>query len=165
MSAPVTEQPAHAQAFRRRLLDGLAASIEERGYRDTTVADIVRQHRDLAVELGVMPEGSPATLSARDVSDAYAAEPGDLATGLTLREAWSKVLTRAAEELRREIARGRLNGRAFFTIAGLAGKRRAKYLAAAASDLDRRDDPAGRARRGPAPPTNHDRLTDGEIPQ
>ncbi len=31
--------------FRRRLLDGLAASIEERGYRDTTVADIVRYAR------------------------------------------------------------------------------------------------------------------------
>ena len=45
MSAPVTEQTAHAQAFRRRLLDGLAASIEERGYRDTTVADIVRHAR------------------------------------------------------------------------------------------------------------------------
>lgn len=45
MSAPVTEQPAHAQAFRRRLLDGLAASIEERGYRDTTVADVVRHAR------------------------------------------------------------------------------------------------------------------------
>jgi AcrR family transcriptional regulator len=29
-------------AFRDRLLDGLAASIAERGYRDTTVADIVR---------------------------------------------------------------------------------------------------------------------------
>lgn len=28
--------------FRGRLLDGLAASIAERGYRDTTVADIVR---------------------------------------------------------------------------------------------------------------------------
>jgi AcrR family transcriptional regulator len=28
--------------FRERLLDGLAASIAERGYRDTTVADIVR---------------------------------------------------------------------------------------------------------------------------
>lgn len=28
--------------FRRRLLDGLAASIEKRGYRATTVADIVR---------------------------------------------------------------------------------------------------------------------------
>lgn len=28
--------------FRSRLLDGLAASIEERGYRETTVADIVR---------------------------------------------------------------------------------------------------------------------------
>jgi AcrR family transcriptional regulator len=28
--------------FRVRLLDGLAASIEERGYRETTVADIVR---------------------------------------------------------------------------------------------------------------------------
>ncbi|MGH3958318.1 TetR/AcrR family transcriptional regulator [Mycobacterium sp.] len=31
--------------FRRRLLDGLAASIRERGYRATTVADIVRQAR------------------------------------------------------------------------------------------------------------------------
>lgn len=32
-------------AFRRRLLDGLAASIDERGYRETTVADIVRHAR------------------------------------------------------------------------------------------------------------------------
>jgi AcrR family transcriptional regulator len=31
--------------FRRRLLDGLAESINERGYRDTTVADIVRHAR------------------------------------------------------------------------------------------------------------------------
>jgi AcrR family transcriptional regulator len=31
--------------FRRRLLDGLASSIDERGYRDTTVADIVRYAR------------------------------------------------------------------------------------------------------------------------
>lgn len=31
--------------FRQRLLDGLAASIDERGYRDTTVADIVRYAR------------------------------------------------------------------------------------------------------------------------
>jgi AcrR family transcriptional regulator len=31
--------------FRRRLLDGLAASIRERGYRDTTIADIVRHAR------------------------------------------------------------------------------------------------------------------------
>ena len=34
-----------ASPFRRRLLDGLAASITERGYRDTTVADIVRHAR------------------------------------------------------------------------------------------------------------------------
>jgi AcrR family transcriptional regulator len=33
---------ADADPFRRRLLDGLAASLSERGYRDTTVADIVR---------------------------------------------------------------------------------------------------------------------------
>ncbi|MDT5056873.1 MAG: hypothetical protein QOF66_5239, partial [Mycobacterium sp.] len=33
---------ADADRFRDRLLDGLAASIGERGYRDTTVADIVR---------------------------------------------------------------------------------------------------------------------------
>jgi AcrR family transcriptional regulator len=32
-------------AFRDRLLDGLAASIGERGYRDTTVADLVRHAR------------------------------------------------------------------------------------------------------------------------
>jgi AcrR family transcriptional regulator len=31
--------------FRRRLLEGMAASIRERGYRDTTIADIVRQAR------------------------------------------------------------------------------------------------------------------------
>ncbi len=31
-----------AQPFRRRLLDGLATSLTTRGYRDTTVADIVR---------------------------------------------------------------------------------------------------------------------------
>lgn len=31
--------------FRRRLLDGLASSIEDRGYRDTTVADVVRHAR------------------------------------------------------------------------------------------------------------------------
>lgn len=43
MSAPVAEQS--APTFRRRLLDGLAASIEERGYRETTVADIVRHAR------------------------------------------------------------------------------------------------------------------------
>lgn len=34
-----------ANPFRRRLLDGLAASIREHGYRDTTVADIVRHAR------------------------------------------------------------------------------------------------------------------------
>ena len=42
MTAPVAEHAAPTQPFRRRLLDGLAASIEERGYRETTVADIVR---------------------------------------------------------------------------------------------------------------------------
>jgi AcrR family transcriptional regulator len=31
-----------AGLFRRRLLDGLAESIDERGYRETTIADIVR---------------------------------------------------------------------------------------------------------------------------
>lgn len=42
MSAPITEQAGLSQGFRRRLIDGLVSSIEERGYRDTTVADIVR---------------------------------------------------------------------------------------------------------------------------
>ncbi len=34
-----------ADPFRSRLLDGLAVSLSERGYRDTTVADIVRSAR------------------------------------------------------------------------------------------------------------------------
>lgn len=38
-------RPADADPFRLRLLDGLAASIDERGYRTTTVADIVRHAR------------------------------------------------------------------------------------------------------------------------
>ena len=42
MSAPAIEP---AAAFRRRLLDGLAASIEERGFRESTIADIVRHAR------------------------------------------------------------------------------------------------------------------------
>jgi AcrR family transcriptional regulator len=41
-----TAAPAEADTgFRRRLLDGLAASIRRRGYSDTTVADIVRAAR------------------------------------------------------------------------------------------------------------------------
>ena len=43
--APPSQPPADADPFRDRLLDGLAASIGECGYRDTTVADIVRHAR------------------------------------------------------------------------------------------------------------------------
>lgn len=50
MATTVADDPASAESvdidpFRRRLLDGLAASITERGYRATTVADIVRHAR------------------------------------------------------------------------------------------------------------------------
>jgi AcrR family transcriptional regulator len=38
-------EPTDVDPFRRRLLDGLAASITERGYRASTVADIVRHAR------------------------------------------------------------------------------------------------------------------------
>ncbi len=41
LDAPAGADTGH----RRRLLDGLAAGIRERGYRDTTVADIVRAAR------------------------------------------------------------------------------------------------------------------------
>ncbi len=43
MNAPADTQP--TQDFRQRLLDGLKSSIEERGYRETTVDDIVRHAR------------------------------------------------------------------------------------------------------------------------
>jgi AcrR family transcriptional regulator len=50
VATSVADDPASAESveidpFRRRLLDGLAASITERGYRATTVADIVRHAR------------------------------------------------------------------------------------------------------------------------
>lgn len=49
MTAPVAEGPAvpadRADPFRHRLLGGLAAAIGERGYRASTVADIVRHAR------------------------------------------------------------------------------------------------------------------------
>ncbi|HEV2784299.1 MAG TPA: TetR/AcrR family transcriptional regulator [Actinophytocola sp.] len=41
----MTIAPADSATFRQRLLDGLAASIAEDGYRNTTVADIVRRAR------------------------------------------------------------------------------------------------------------------------
>jgi len=43
--APVVDDAGRPDPFRRRLLDGLADSICERGYRETTVADIVRHAR------------------------------------------------------------------------------------------------------------------------
>lgn len=42
MVATATDSAPTDSAFRERLLHGLAESIAERGYRDTTVADIVR---------------------------------------------------------------------------------------------------------------------------
>lgn len=42
---PIPVESVDIDPFRRRLLDGLAASIGERGYRATTVADIVRHAR------------------------------------------------------------------------------------------------------------------------
>jgi AcrR family transcriptional regulator len=44
-SAGPSHQPTDVDPFRQRLLDGLAASIAERGYRASTVADIVRHAR------------------------------------------------------------------------------------------------------------------------
>lgn len=42
IAVDVTQTGSGADAFRGRLLDGFARSIAERGYRDTTVADVVR---------------------------------------------------------------------------------------------------------------------------
>jgi AcrR family transcriptional regulator len=45
MTTALDKRASVDDAFRHRLLDGLAASIGERGYRDTTVADLVRHAR------------------------------------------------------------------------------------------------------------------------
>lgn len=43
--AVAPDAPAEPDPFRQRLLDGLATSISERGYRASTVADVVRSAR------------------------------------------------------------------------------------------------------------------------
>jgi AcrR family transcriptional regulator len=45
VTAVVTTGTEADHPFRRRLLEGLSASIAERGYRETTIADIVRHAR------------------------------------------------------------------------------------------------------------------------
>lgn len=45
VTTDATDTAIGAHPFRHRLLDGLTASINERGYRDTTIADIVRHAR------------------------------------------------------------------------------------------------------------------------
>ena len=42
-SPPASQEP--AADFRRRLLEGMAAAVRERGFRDATVADVVRHAR------------------------------------------------------------------------------------------------------------------------
>lgn len=44
-AADATPLPDDAAPFRQRLIDGLAASIRDRGYRDSTIADVVRHAR------------------------------------------------------------------------------------------------------------------------
>lgn len=44
-AAALADAPIESDPFRLRLLDGLAASIGERGYRASTVADVVRHAR------------------------------------------------------------------------------------------------------------------------
>jgi AcrR family transcriptional regulator len=43
--ASALDRTAPADEFRQRLLDGMAAAIVERGYRDSTIADVVRHAR------------------------------------------------------------------------------------------------------------------------
>lgn len=135
------------------------------------VEAVVRQHRDLGIELGALDPDArrePLVVTAGEVDAVYQPESADIAAGLDLATAWARVLARAGEELRRDVARGKFDQRRWFTLRNLAAPRRREQLLAAV-DLDRRDDgPPARASprrsRGPAPPQNPDRLTTGDIP-
>ena len=58
-SQPASQEP--AADFRRRLLEGMAAAVRERGFRDATVADVVRHAR----HKGPRAQGEHGTESAR----------------------------------------------------------------------------------------------------
>lgn len=114
------------------------------------VAAVVRLHRDLGVPLGAVDPDAPLTPTAHDVAAVYAAEATDREHGLSLADAWRRVLSRAAEEARREVARGKRWGLEHFTLAELAAAKRRRRLLDAV-DLDKRDEPVARGSPGRAP--------------
>lgn len=128
------------------------------------VAGVVRQRRDLGVELGAVDPESPLTPTAHDVAAVYAAEPTDREHGLSLADGWRRVLSRAAEEARREVARGKRWGLEHFTLAELAAAKRRRRLLDAV-DLDKRDEPVARGSPGRAPRiTAERRYQDKGVP-
>lgn len=126
------------------------------------VGELYRLRLELGLADGPAPEVDAAT-----VRTVFAPAAADRAAGRDPLATWLTVLRRAAEEIRRERARGKATRSAeYFRLddkGGLGGEaRRRKYLETV--DLDRRDDgptPAARGspRRGrPEPPQNAEVL-------
>jgi AcrR family transcriptional regulator len=82
--------------FRRRLLDGLAASIEEKGYRNTTVADIVRRARTSRRTFYEHFAGKEACFVAL-ITDANAEMIRQIAAAVDVSAPWDRQVRQAVE--------------------------------------------------------------------
>lgn len=99
--APVTSLLQHpegvgaeANAFRQRLLDGLAASIADKGYRATTVADVVRRARTSRRTFYEHFAGKDACLVAL-LSGANAAMIREISAAVDRRAPWGEQVRQA----------------------------------------------------------------------
>jgi AcrR family transcriptional regulator len=82
--------------FRRRLLDGLAASIEDKGYRNTTVADIVRRARTSRRTFYERFAGKEACFVAL-INDANAEMIRQISAAVDLSAPWDSQVRQAVE--------------------------------------------------------------------
>jgi len=94
---PETGVPGTAPAeFRRRLLEGMAAAIREGGYRDSTVADVVRHARTSRRTFYEQFPGKPACFIAL-LREANAAMVRQIAAAVDRRAPWDVQARQAIE--------------------------------------------------------------------
>lgn len=86
-----------ASTFRQRLLDGLAASLAEEGYRNTTVADIVRRARTSRRTFYEHFPDKEACFAAL-IADANAVMIQQIAAAVDARAPWEVQIRQAVEE-------------------------------------------------------------------
>jgi AcrR family transcriptional regulator len=92
--SPVPAPPEAPAEFRRRLLEGMATAIRERGFRETTVADVVRHARTSRRTFYEHFDGKQACYIAL-LRESNAAMIEQIATAVDPRAAWDAQVRQA----------------------------------------------------------------------